>query len=260
MVNVPPGSRDFRSALGFSSQGSAREFLGAKDIVPTIDFGYIHDLTMRLAAIIRTVNGAIHESCRPLDLEKFVDAHVIAVLEAFRRTGRIPKLNNQGRRPEEVYFSWTRGYALGHLFTYSLAQILGLSQVEIRSIGDDDIFSQDEFHRSAKADFEVEVGSEVRRFEVQTGFTGINDIKRHKVQEGLGVFRESGVRSYAFHIDIFNGQAALIPLFDIRESDRRWELRAQMEGQAVFAIDQASFRWKISEPPPSFLELIGEPH
>lgn len=51
--------------------------------------------------------------------------------EKIRPAGLLPRLNNQGRRPEEVLFSWLRGYAVSEFFTPVLARVFS---VEIASI------------------------------------------------------------------------------------------------------------------------------
>ena len=91
--------------------------------------------------------------------------------------------------------------------------------------------------------------------EIQAGFTGINDIKQHKVLEAHRIFRESGVHTIAIHFDFYNGQVAFIKLNAIKEGDVNWITRQQMEGQTVFNVNQNYFVWKITEPPVKFKKI-----
>ena len=40
--------RQYRQKLGFSNQADVKNFFGAKDITPTVDFNYINLLNKRL--------------------------------------------------------------------------------------------------------------------------------------------------------------------------------------------------------------------
>ncbi len=49
------GNNDFkgyRNLLGFNSQNAFKEFLGAKDIQPCVDFNYLNALKKRLIEIL----------------------------------------------------------------------------------------------------------------------------------------------------------------------------------------------------------------
>ena len=165
-------------------------------------------------------------------------------------------LNNQGRRPEQVYYSWMRGYVLSNYFLKALGLIFEVDTSSIYLIGDDDLKNIETFKRTPKADLEIQLnGKEKVRIEMQSGFTGINDIKQHKVLEAKRVFNEFGFRTLAVHIDLYNGQVAFIKLDEIRDDSVNWITRQQMEGQTVFNIDQNHFIWKITEKPMKYKEI-----
>jgi hypothetical protein len=90
---------------------------------------------------------------------------------------------------------------------------------------------------------------------MQSGFTGINDIKQHKVIEAKKVFKETGKHTLAIHFDLYNGQVAFIKLDGIEDDSVNWITRQQMEGQTVFNIDQNYFVWKITDKPIKYKDI-----
>jgi len=74
------------------------------------------------------------------------------------------------------------------------------------------------------------------RLEVQSGFTGINDIKKHKVNEAKRVYSETNIRSYIVHFDLFNGKIAIIDLSEIDDDNINYRINERFEGQIVFSI------------------------
>ena len=90
---------------------------------------------------------------------------------------------------------------------------------------------------------------------MQSGFTGTNDIKQHKVLEAKRVFSDMGIHTLAIHLDLYNGQVAFVKLDEIEDGDVNWITRQQMEGQTVFNIDQNNFVWKITEPPIKYKDI-----
>jgi len=91
--------------------------------------------------------------------------------------------------------------------------------------------------------------------EMQSGFTGTNDIKQHKVIEAKKVFNETGKHTLAIHFDLYNGQVAFIKLDEIEDDSVNWITRQQMEGQTVFNVDQNHFVWKITEKPIRYKDM-----
>ncbi len=248
--------KQYRQKLGFANQASVKNFFGAKDVVPTVDFNYIKLLNKRLCKIIDRVNSVVTNEVKIDDPATFKKEYINRAFQVMKKNGILPILNNLGRRPEQVYFSWMRGYAISNLFLKSLGLIFGVDTSKIDLIGDDDLKNIGTFKQTPKADLEIRLnGKEKIRVEMQSGFTGVNDIKQHKVLEAKRVFRDSGIHSLAIHFDLYNGQVAFLKLDEIEDDSVNWITRQQMEGQTVFNIDQNYFVWKITEPPIKYKEI-----
>ncbi len=108
--------KDYRLKLGFSNQEGVKKFFGAKDITPTVDYNYINLLNDRLSDIIKKMNSIVHDQTKLQDSETFIQNNVLQVFSKLKESNIITKLNNQGRRPEEVYFSWMRGFIMSAYF------------------------------------------------------------------------------------------------------------------------------------------------
>lgn len=248
--------KEYRQKLGFTNQQDIKKFFAGKDIVPTVDFNYIALFNNRLIEIIKKMDELLDASIKTEDLNTFCSENVSSVFKTLKENDIIPKLNNQGRRPEQVYFSWMRGYIISNYFLRALSLIFEVNIEDIDLIGDDDLINIDTFKRTPKADLEVNLkNSEKIRLEIQSGFVGVNDIKQHKVLEAKRIFQEKNISSLAIHFDLFNGQVAFVKLDEIEDDNVNWITRQQMEGQTVFNIDQNYFIWKLTEKPPKFLDL-----
>ena len=249
-------SRPYRQKLGFTNQANVKDFFGAKDIKPTVDLNYIELLNDRLYNIIDKINDVVAKEIKIDNPLAFKKEHIDRTFEIMKGNNILSLLNNQGRRPEQVYYSWMRGYVLSNYFLKALGLIFEVDTSSIYLIGDDDLKNIETFKRTPKADLEIQLnGKEKVRIEMQSGFTGINDIKQHKVLEAKRVFNEFGFRTLAVHIDLYNGQVAFIKLDEIRDDSVNWITRQQMEGQTVFNIDQNDFIWKITEKPMKYKEI-----
>ena len=244
--------KDYRNALGFGSQAKFREFLSAKDIVANIDFNYIELLNSRLCEIFCRLNSVYYKPC---DIEAFLQDKLFSAYSMLKNNQILNKLNNQGRRKEEVYFSWIRGYLILEYFKSAIADIFEVSPSVIQSIGEDDFSSLDTFKRTPKADLEIQNLNTKWRIEVQSGFQGINDIKEHKVREARVVYADSHIQTLVIHFDIFNGQVAFVDISQIKDDDIHWITRQQMEGQSVLNIEQNYFKWLLINEPPKFSEM-----
>jgi len=245
--------KQYRKKLGFDNQVGTRIFFGAKDVIPMVDFEYLKILNTRLYEIIVRINNAVAEEIKIKNIEEFKKEHIDSVFEKMKKNGLLPLLNNQGRRPEQVYFSWMRGYIVSNFFLGALGIIFSVDTSEIDLIGDDNFENLETFQRTPKADFEIK--KQKLRVEMQSGFTGINDIKQHKVLEAKRVLMDTGIHTLAIHFDLYNGQVAFVKLDEVQENDANWITRQQMEGQIVFNIDQNNFVWKITESPIRFDQL-----
>ncbi|OIO44958.1 restriction endonuclease [bacterium (Candidatus Gribaldobacteria) CG10_big_fil_rev_8_21_14_0_10_37_21] len=248
--------QQYRRRLGFANQAAVKDFFGAKDITPTVDFNYVKILNKRLYAIIDKVDAIVVKEIKTKNLLAFKEEHIDSPFQIMKESGILPILNNQGRRPEQVYFSWMRGFVISSYFLKALGLIFGVNTSKIDLIGDDDLRSVETFKRTPKADLEIKLKEKEKiRIEMQAGFTGINDIKQHKVLEAKRVFRDKGIHSLAIHFDLYNGQVAFIKLDEIKDNSVNWITRQQMEGQTVFNIDQNYFIWKITEKPVKYKEI-----
>lgn len=213
-------------------------------------------LNKRLYEIVDSINSIISNEAKIDDSNAFKKEHIDRTFEIMQKNDILPLLNNLGRRPEQVYFSWMRGYVVSNLFLKALGLVFEVDTEKIDLIGDDDLKNIETFKKTPKADLEIRLnGKKKIRVEMQSGFTGINDIKQHKVLEAKRVFREEGTPSLAIHIDLYNGQVAFVKLDKIEDGDVNWITRQQMEGQTVFSIDQNYFVWKITEPPIKYKEI-----
>jgi hypothetical protein len=248
--------REYRKKLGFTNQNDAKKFLAGKDIKPNIDWKYIDDLNGRLFAILEKMNSIVDKSVGIEDIQEFRSEYLDKPFNILKDNNMIAVLNNQGRRPEKVYFSWMRGYIISEYFVEALEHIFEVEFGDIKLVGDDDLRNVKTFKRTPKADLEVRMkdGTEIR-LEIQSGFTGTNDIKQHKVLEAKRVWDSEGKKTLAIHFDIFNGQVAFVPLDEIEENDQNWITRQQMEGQTVFNINQNYFVWKLLEKPLTYSEI-----
>ncbi|MBU4285167.1 restriction endonuclease [Patescibacteria group bacterium] len=242
--------------MGFSNQANVKNFFGAKDITPTVDFNYIDLLNKRLYEIVDRLNKVVVDEIKIDNLKSFKKQNIDRVFNILKKGNILPKLNNQRRRPEQVYFSWIQGYIISNYFSKAISIIFGVDVSAISSIGEDDLRNIKTFKRTAKADLEITLNKEEKVIiEMQSGFTGTNDIKQHKVIEAKKVFNDSGKHTLAIHFDLYNGQVAFIKLDEIEDDSVNWITRPQMEGQMVFNIDQNHFVWKITEPPIEYKDM-----
>jgi hypothetical protein len=251
--------KEYRKELGFTNQKGTKDFFGAKDITPTVDFNYIALLNSRLIEIVKKINSLVTEDIKVFDIDSFCIDNIERVFKKLKENNIIERLNNQGRRPEQVYFSWMRGYIISNYFLQALSIIFEVDIENIRLIGDDDLVKIESFKRTPTADLEITLtnGSRVR-IEMQSGFQGVNDIKQHKVLEAKKIMQTQNIPSIAIHFDLFNGQVAFVRLDSITDDSVNWITRQQMEGQTVFNIEQNYFIWKLTENPPKLNALFEE--
>ncbi|MCF6261976.1 MAG: hypothetical protein L3J24_00060 [Xanthomonadales bacterium] len=244
----------YRQAIGFTSQMTAKQFLSGKDVSPEIDFAYIDKLNHRLCDIINAINDISDASYKLTDIAEFTQNNIYSPYKTIKDAGLIPRLNNQGRRPESVLFSWLRGYMIVQFFTPLFSNLFSANMV---TIGDDDLCNIETFRRSPKADLEFTHDNQCVRIEVQSGFQGINDIKEHKVREAHRIFKtpDNPIKTICIHLDIFNGQVAFVQLDKIQTNDANFVTRQQMEGQSVLAIDQNYFKWRLLDSLPEIDDL-----
>lgn len=248
--------RQYRQKLGFTNQIDVRNFFGAKDITPVVDLNYVKLLNGRLYEIADKIESVVAEEVKIHNLPAFKKEHVDRPFKIIKQSGILPILNNLGRRPEQVYFSWMRGYVISNYFLQALGLVFGVDVSTIRLLGDDDLRTVETFKKTPKADLEIRLGKEEKiRIEMQSGFTGTNDIKQHKVLEAKRVFRDKGIHTLAVHFDLYNGQAALVKLDEIEDDSVNWITRIYESDGVLFNIDQNYFVWNLRQTPPKFKQL-----
>jgi len=247
--------KSYRQKLGYSNQVELKNFLSARDIKSEINYSYLDDLNKRLRQIVVSLNSAVHSDIKIAAVESFCKEHIDNAFLILKNSGILPKLNNQGRRPEQVYFSWMRGALTSHFFTKALSQIFNISVEDIRIIGDDKIDAVENFKRQPTADLELSLQNKKIFIEMQSGYQGTNDIKEHKVRQAKKIFNDKKLNSVVIHFDLFNGQVAFVNISKIPDNDINWITRQQMEGQTVFNIDQRYFFWRLTDKPPKLQDI-----
>jgi len=249
-------SKEYRKKLGFTNQGSAKEFFGAKDVIPDIDFEYIELLNRRLYEMVDRMNKVVIKEVVATMPAAFKKEFIDRPFSIMKKNGILPRLNNLGRRPEQVYFNWMRGYVIQSFFSKAIDLIFDVDTRRKILIGDDDFKELGTFKKTPKADLELELNSgEKLRLEIQAGFTGKNDIKKHKVTEAKRVFNELGIHTIAVHFDLYDGRVAFLKLDGIDESNPGWESRPQMEGQMVLSISEECFLWNMTDSPVKYKDM-----
>ena len=207
----------------------------------------------RLIHIFQKLNGIVYNTIKYEDYEVFANL-IRASYEKMKNNNLILKLNNFGRPREDVYYSWMRGYCIVNYFKKLFAIMLEVSEKDIHQIGMDDLDNIESFSQSPMADLEVDnIPGKHIRLEVQSGFTGTNDIKKHKIDEAKRVFKDCGMHSYIIHFDIFNGKVAVV---DISKITPKYESNSRFEGQKVFHIPQYAFKYKLIEEPKKFFDIV----
>lgn len=247
--------KKYRATLGFSNQAEAKAFLAAKDVLPGVDLAYVEQLNARLGALLHKLLDLPVLAAQHANAQAFCEQQLFAPYRTVLQADLIPRLNNQGRRPEEVLFSWLRGYSMCALFMPVVAKIFSVPESSIQLIGGDDLKNIEHFKRTPTADLSVARAGNTFEIEFQSGFQGINDIKEHKVRQAHRRWQEEKIATVCIHADIFNGQVAFVRLDTIAEDDVHFVTRQQMEGQSVFAIDQNHFKWRLLDDLPLEADL-----
>ncbi len=247
-------SRQYRQQLGFTNQNNAKKFFKATDIID-INWVKIEQYNQRLKVIFTQINQAVHPNVR-YEIMDEINIEIDTAYTLMRENNILPRLNNYGRYPEDVYYNWMRGYIVCKYFAPALARIFDVSEMSIKTVGHDCLSDIDTFSQSPVADLEITKNNEIIRLEIQSGYTGTNDIKAHKIREAKRAFREEKIYSYIVHFDLFNGAMAIIDITDIDETSILWVSRAQMEGQRVFSIPDEAFRWFLPDEPLHYLDIL----
>lgn len=249
-----PVGREFRIQMGYPNTEKLKRYYGAKDIV-NVDWKLVDLYTKRAKNIFETLNESVHESIRWENMLDF-DLQIDATYMAMRTNDIFLKLNNHGRKREDVYYNWLRGYGACVFFAKALSVVFGVPQEAIRPIGGDQLTDPRAFSKSPVADLELCLDEGIVRLEIQTGFLGANDIKQHKIREAKRVWLADGIRTYAVHFDLYNGQAAIVDISSVADDCVHWEKRQQFENQVVLAIPERAFRWQLTEKPEDYRKIV----
>ncbi len=249
-----PIDRAFRVILGYPNAEALKKRLKGKDII-NVNWEKIELYNTRIKDIFQELNNIIHESIKYEDLTVF-NSKIDDAYRILRDNNIIPRLNNNGRNPEDVYYSWMRGYAVCEFFSKALSVVFGVQQESIKTVGDDKLTDITTFSKSPTADLEIEIEDKKIRLEIQSGFTGLNDIKLHKVDEAKRVFQAENIYSYIVHFDLFNGKVAIVDISNRPSEDSNIEIRQQFEDKAVFSIPSDYFKWALTNSPIHYEEII----
>lgn len=251
---MPFDSRDYRRRLGYTNQAALKKHFKATDIV-SVNWNKIELCNQRLKDMFREIDQVVHPSIRWKNTD-VIDYEIDRAYAIMRENNIFPRLNNYGRYPEDVYYNWMRGYIVCKYFAPALAIIFGVPKESIRTVGHDSLTDIDTFSQSPVADLEITIANAIVRLEIQSGYTGVNDIKAHKVREASRAYHQDHMLSYVVHFDLFNGTMAIVDITDIDENNIHWVTRAQMEGQRVFSIPDEAFRWYIPDELPYYLDIL----
>lgn len=237
--------RDFRRALGFTNQALLKKYFKATDFV-VVNWAKIDRCNERLREICVKLNGAVHEDIRIADIGK-LHQKIKTSFTIMRDNNIFPRLNNQGRNPDDVYYNWMRGYLVCEFFIPAVAKVFKIEENMIQHIGEDDLTNLDTFARAATADLQFSApDGGIIRIEMQAGYTGVNDIKRSKIKEAKSRHTSDGIHTYIIHFDVFNGYAAIIDITSVNEAAIVYH--KAFENTDVLTIDNTWFKWRLAEP------------
>lgn len=247
-------NKSYRRALGFTNQNLLKKHYKATNVI-SVNWAKVEMLNDRLKNIFEAINGAIHPSIRWGNIDLIYN-EIDNAYAIMRKNDIIPRLNNYGRYPEDVYYNWMRGYIVCKFFAPALAIVFNIPEADIHTVGHDSLANKETFSQSPVADLEMTIKHQTIRLEIQSGYTGVNDIKAHKVREAKRAFIEEQILSYVVHFDLFNGTVAIINITNIDDESIHWETRSRMEGQQVFAIPKEAFRWFLPNEVPNYLDIL----
>lgn len=249
-----PINRDFRVQLGYQNATMLKKYFKAKDIIE-VNWKLIERYNSRIKDIFEKLNIIVHESIRLDNIIEF-NSKIDNAYLLLKENNIIPHLNNNGRAPEDVYYNWMRGYAVCEYFSKALSIVFDIAQDSIKTVGKDKLTDIETFSKSPTADMEIVLDEKTVRLEIQSGFTGINDIKKHKIDEAKRVFLSSNICSYIVHFDLFNGRVAIVDASSIDDDCVHWVHRQQFEDQIVFSIPDGAFMWAITDKPLKYQNII----
>lgn len=215
-------TKQFRRLLGFNSATTTKEFLTAKDIV-RINWDLVIIYNDRLLDIFQRLQNTL--PYKPQNLKPLVER----AYSVIRQHNILTRLNNHGRTPESVYYSWMQGYLSSAVFQPLIESEL---QCELVQNGADDLTKPETFARKSDPDL---VDHNRKIFvEIQAGFRGsAMDIKKSKVK------KPTDYEYYIASFDCFNGQYCILntrDLLNLSESD--WYSNPRWEGALCYTVPE----------------------
>ena len=222
-------TKEYRKAMGFTRKDEFQKYLSAKDIKEP-NWTLIQKQNSRLDNIFNKINQKLE-----VPYDGNISQDIIDTFMQIKNNNILPRMRNNGRAMEDVYYSWMLGYLTEKIFTPFIVDKLILGKLERN--GGDDLTSIDTFKRTGDADL-IDKTADVR-IDVQCGTgEGVATIKRHKVDHAL---KHDGA-SYCFLIGLFTGTYAIVNLKDIKDElfykNERWE------NQLCWDVPETSFkRW-----------------
>lgn len=207
-------TKEFRKMMGFSRKDDFHKYLSAKDIQEP-NWSLIQKRNSRLSEMFTLINQHLE-----IPYQGSVDDILIPAYMSIKQNNILPRMKNNGRAMEDVYFNWMQGYITEKIFTPFIADKLKLNAIERN--GGDDLTNIETFKRTGDADL-IDKVADVR-IDVQCGTgDGVATIKKHKVDHAL---KNSGT-SYCFLIGLFTGQYGIINLNELKNEqfvpNQRWE-------------------------------------
>lgn len=215
-------TKQFRKLLGFKSATTTKVFLTAKDIVK-INWELIESYNDRLLDIFDRLQNTLPYS------QQNLRTVVQDAYSTIRQHDILTRLNNHGRTPESVYFSWMQGYLSAIVFQPLIESEL---QCQLEQNGADDLSKPDTFARKSDPDL---VDHRKKLFvEIQSGFRGsAMDIKKSKVKA------PTEYEYYIASFDCFNGRYCVLNTRDLLNlSEDEWYVNPRWEGALCYTVPE----------------------
>ena len=239
-------------------------YFKAKDLFK-VKWSVIENCNIRLFDIFVCLNSVITEEFRKTDKEMVAFKRCINRAYKTLKSNQIieDKFHNNGRSPEDVYYNWMRGYLVCTYFKKVIARVFNVSEGNIRQFGADNL---EELHRSKNprkfkkdpaADFLIpkeHLGNQDHDvlIEVQSGFTGINDIKQTKAKAAKKRFEKDGTKTVVFHFDLYFGRLAIFEATNLLDTGN-WVKNDKLNGAITQEIREDMFVWNLDQPFPEDL-------
>jgi len=223
-------SKEYRKAMGFTRKDVFQKYLSAKDIKEP-NWILIQKQNSRLDNIFTKINQQLS-----IPYQGNISQDIIDTFMQIKNNNILPRMRNNGRAMEDVYYSWMLGFMAEKVFTPFIIDKLILGKLERN--GGDDLTSIDTFKRTGEADL-IDKTADVR-IDVQCGTgEGVATIKKHKVDQAVKV----GGTTYAALFGLMTGTYAFIKLNDLNESkDIHFYANPSWENQLCWDVPEDKFK------------------